>query len=564
MGEEREHSEGFISPDELHEEPLTGQPPPSLPRSSGTPGRARKEDRRVGMLMDGRFLVRRLVARGGMGKIYEAEQQPLGRRVALKVMDLGYAEDLDPDFQKRFFLEASTCAGLSHPNTIRVFDYGSTTEENGAETYYIVMEFIEGDTLLSVIDHAAPLDPLRVINIARQICGSLGEAHGQGVIHRDLKPSNVLLTQHGEQQDFAKVLDFGLVKLLAEDAEEMTKSGLFLGSPNYMSPEQIRSNRIDQRADLYSLGVILYMALTGNSPFKRNSSVNVLLAQLEDDPPPFGDFIEPGSIPNSLEWLVLTCLRKNPDHRFADVFELNRALKAVEAELRGQVPMLDLQLDATGRLLLPHAVDEAIQTVRWGPSGARLPTTPTVRKPPPVKDPIPSDGSLLSRRIRKESTGPTEAKARPRSRRRKRTAMERLLGSPVFAMFLGGLVVVLLASLVWLGGRFASDATVTEEPPPVVEEPAVARSDALQDLPMEKPAAATPAPTPALVRRPVAVTPRPTPVLRPAPSERETVRPTVVVEVATPAAPTPEPATEETPAPSNPSRGGDLRDPWDD
>ena len=565
MGEKREHSEGFIAPDELQEEPMSGGPPPSLPGASGERS-TRKKDRRVGLLMDGRFLIRRLVARGGMGKIYEAEQQPLGRRVALKVMDLGYAEDLDPDFQKRFFLEASTCASLSHPNTIRVFDYGSTKEENGAETYYIVMEFIEGETLLNVIDQAAPLDPLRVIHIARQICGSLGEAHAQGVIHRDLKPSNVLLTQHGEQQDFAKVLDFGLVKLLAEDAEEMTKSGLFLGSPNYMSPEQIRSNRIDQRADLYSLGVILYMALTGKSPFKRNSSVNVLLAQLEDDPPPFSDFIEPGSIPNSLEWLVHVLLAKKPGDRFADVYELNRALKAVQAEIRGQVPMLDLELDREGRLLLPHAVDEAIQTVRWGPSGARLPTSPTVQKPTPrPADPIPSDGSLLSRRIRKDAveTGTHADRPRHRSRRRKRTTVERMLGSPLFAMFLGGLVVVLLASLVWVAGQFATNRTATGPQDDPIEEGGTATE--LLDLPMAEPEAVvepTPVPAPVRTEAPLAEPVR-TPVRRP-PSERETVQATPAATAEPDATPAPEAESNETPAPTTKPRGGDLRDPWSD
>ncbi len=562
MGEEREPSEGFISPDELHEEPVAHRPPPSVTGPSST---KRKKDRRIGMLLDGRFLIKRLVARGGMGKIYEAEQQPLGRRVALKVMDLGYAEDLDPDFQKRFFLEASTCASLSHPNTIRVFDYGSVEEDTG-ETYYIVMEFIEGSTLLSVIDHDAPLDPLRVIHVARQICGSLGEAHGQGVIHRDLKPSNVLLTTHGEQQDFAKVLDFGLVKLLAEDAEEMTKSGLFLGSPNYMSPEQIRSNRIDQRADLYSLGVILYMGLTGKSPFKRNSSVNVLLAQLEDDPPPFDDFIEPGSIPNSLEWLVLTCLAKKPSDRFADVYELNRALKAVEAEIRGQVPMLDLQLDSSGRLELPHAVDEAIQTVRWSGSGPRPPSQQSVRKPPPVRDPIPSDGSLLSRRIRKDAS---EAKPRTRTehrtrgtRRRQRTALERLLGSPVFAMFLGGLVVVLLAAVLWIGAKVIQEqraAPTTTELPNPAETPAPAAAvPALEDLPATDPA--TPEAAPAGVET-ATPTPRPRPSTRPAPSQRDTVS-TAQPERATPAPD--EAESDPTPAPTNKPRGGDLRDPWGD
>jgi serine/threonine-protein kinase len=292
-----------------------------------------------------------------MGKIYEAIQQPLGRRIALKVMDLGFAEDLDPDFQKRFFLEASTCAKLSHPNTVRVFDYGSTGEEH--DTYFIAMEFIEGRTLLRLIEESAPLSPLRMIHIGRQICASLREAHEMGVIHRDLKPSNVLLTTHGEQVDFVKVLDFGLVKLMQEDAEEMTKTGLFLGSPNYMSPEQIRSDKIDQRSDLYSLGVLLYMGLTATSPFKRESSVKVLLAHLEDAPEPFSSILPKGLVPPSLEWVVMTCLQKDPERRFGSVAELSRALKACGAEIRGLTGPLQMSVEA-GRLMLSGEVSDLL------------------------------------------------------------------------------------------------------------------------------------------------------------------------------------------------------------
>lgn len=317
-----------------------------------------RRDARVGQILDGRFQITRLVARGGMGKIYEAIQEPLGRRVALKVMDLGFAEDLDPDFQKRFFLEASTCAKLTHPNTIRVFDYGSTGGES--DTFFIAMEFIDGATLLETIEEDAPLNPLRAIRIGRQICSSLREAHEMGLIHRDLKPSNVLLTTHGDQTDFVKVLDFGLVKLMQEDAEDMTKSGLFLGSPNYMSPEQIKADAIDQRSDIYSLGVLLYMGLTGVSPFKRESSVKVLLAQLEDPPEPFSEILPAGTVPAALEWVVMTCLQKDPSRRFATVSELSRALKACAAEIRGVIPSLEMRLE-DGKLILPQSTDLFLQ-----------------------------------------------------------------------------------------------------------------------------------------------------------------------------------------------------------
>ena len=349
-----------------------------VPAPPPKPARSARRDPLIGAVLDGRYEIKKLIARGGMGRIYSGEQSALGRRVALKVMDLGYSEDLDPDFQKRFFLEASTVAQLSHPNTIRVFDYGAD-----GDICYIAMELIEGMTLLQAIHEDAPFEAGRVLHIARQICGSLGEAHRKGIIHRDLKPSNVLLTRHGDVEDYAKVLDFGLVKLLREDAQEITRSGLFLGSPNYMSPEQIRATGVDQRSDLYSLGVILFMALTGKSPFKRNTSINVLLAQLEEAPPALIDVVPDTDASPALQWAVMTCLEKKPADRFATVDELNKALKACEAERRGDLggPLwLRLEAGVLVSGVVPPGRDvysiHGLRPPRGGP-GSELPTVET-------------------------------------------------------------------------------------------------------------------------------------------------------------------------------------------
>ena len=496
-------ADGVIDPDELREDDGNPPTPPyggSVPRpasynsagsfeasaggSAGSGGsyslgptgvKRPRSDALVGQTLDGRFKILRLVARGGMGRIYEAEQLPLGRRVALKVMDLTYAEELDPDFQKRFFLEASTCAQLSHPNTIRVFDYGNSDEE----TFYIAMEFIAGQTLLKIINEQAPLAPLRVIHVARQICGSLSEAHAQGVIHRDLKPSNVLLTQHGETADYVKVLDFGLVKLIREGEADITKSGLFLGSPNYMSPEQIRSNAVDQRSDIYSLGVLLYMCLTGRAPFQRDTSVKVLLAQLEDEPPPFSETLAPGQVPDALEWLVRTCLAKKAEERFASVDEMNRALRAIELEVLGQSEgPVELSLDAFGRVLLPEGMDLATASLRW--TGSQ----PSSDHPPIA--PVSSSGSLLSARPRREDPTPPpasetpaaapasgESSSRPRRSKVQRkpapTKAETLVAAPWFAALLGAAALGLLILLVFL----LRSVLAPSEPQPGGEEPEV-------------------------------------------------------------------------------------------
>jgi len=542
-------------------------------------------DPRVGTTLDDRFVVKRLIARGGMGRIYEAEQLPLGRRVALKVMDLGYAEDLDPDFQKRFFLEASTCAGLSHPNTIRIFDYGSTPDD----TYFIVMEYIEGETLLSIIDRLAPLPPQRVIHIARQICSSLAEAHGQGVIHRDLKPSNVLLTQHGEQHDFVKVLDFGLVKLMRDDAEEMTKSGLFLGSPNYMSPEQIRSNSIDQRADLYSLGVMLYMTLTAKSPFRRNTSVKVLLAQLEDPPPPFAEILPGHTIPPALEWVVMTCLAKSADERFANVTELSRALKTVSAQLNGELPTVQLELHE-GKLVLPPEFEAIVSSIRWSPDA------PVRGRSSLPADPIPSAGSLVSQRIRpedleQEQTGDRTGHSSRRRRGRKRGGLERLLSSRLLALFLTCMILVLLGVLAVLIVQLTPSPSSTVEEAPTEPLDSKPQTITIEDAPglesEQSPsrAEATEAQQAPPPRRtsPAKPEPRRTPRSQPPRSssssrERATSDSAAASRPLEPAETSsqPEPAeAEPTPTPraedeepdrssSFPDKQGDLRDPWAD
>src|SRR5579872_4666812 len=235
----------------------------------------------VGRVINERFKITGVIARGGMGKVYRAEQAPLGRVCAVKVLNPNYAGGQDPEFHKRFFLEASTAAKLTHPNTVTIFDYGRTEDD----IYFMAMEYLDGVTLHRAIRQAGFFPQERAAHIARQMCRALREAHELGVIHRDLKPANILLVEHGDEVDFVKVLDFGLVKNVSETragGEELTQAGLFMGSPKYMAPEQIRGDRVDTRTDIYALGIILYEMLTGKVPFDRPNSVNILMAHVKD------------------------------------------------------------------------------------------------------------------------------------------------------------------------------------------------------------------------------------------------------------------------------------------
>lgn len=324
--------------------------------ASPAPSAVKPTDPLVGQTLAGRFRVLELIDRGGMGKIFRAEQQPLGRVVALKTLDV---VDNTGEFKERFFLEAASCAKLSHPNTVRVYDYG----ESGG-SYFLVMEFLSGRTLHQAIKEDAPLEPLRAIAIARQICGALDEAHRSGIVHRDLKPQNIFLTEHGEERDFVKVVDFGLVKEMTSDSE-VSKAGNVLGSPMYMAPEQVEGTRIDQRTDVYALGLILYTMLAGQTPYKRGDSLSVMMQQVHKDPLPFAELDPRLDVARTLEQVVRTAIKKDPTERFATMRDLSQALKVAAAQIRGEFPPTPLEI-TKGRVRAPAGLEPTEEVSRSG------------------------------------------------------------------------------------------------------------------------------------------------------------------------------------------------------
>jgi serine/threonine protein kinase len=335
------------------------------------------DDPLLGRVLLDRFEIVAPIARGGMGRVYRAVQRPLGRPIALKVLDVRGVVATRSDFQRRFFLEAATAAKLHHPNTIVIFDYGVADDD----LYFIAMELVSGSTLAQVLRAEGPMEPRRAIHVVRQICGSLGEAHGLGVVHRDLKPSNVLLTRRGSDDDFVKVLDFGLVKVLGDDepGTELTQSGVMMGTPRYMSPEQITGRDVTAASDVYALGAVLFHVLAGRPPFDGESKFDIFAAHVGREPPALREVFPDHAVPPRLEALVRRCLAKDPRERFASLVEVERELVQCERALRTEAPS-----DLTGSAVAttPHRRGQ-------GPVESELAYAPTRVAPAPVA-PLPT------------------------------------------------------------------------------------------------------------------------------------------------------------------------------
>jgi serine/threonine-protein kinase len=278
-----------------------------------------------GTLVDGRYRVISRLGSGGMADVFLAEDQQLGRKVALKLLHRRFAED--PGFVERFRREAQAAAGLQHPNVVSVYDRGSHDD-----TYYIVMEYLPGRTLKQVIREEAPLDPIRAIEITIQILKAARFAHRRGVIHRDLKPHNVMVE---DDSDHIKVTDFGIARAGASD---MTETGSIMGTAQYLSPEQAQGHAVSAPSDLYSVGVVLYELLTGRVPFDAESAVTIALKHVSEAPVP-PSRLNP-NVPPELEQIVLWTLNKNPADRPADADQLIAALEHAKATIvsgtRGQ------------------------------------------------------------------------------------------------------------------------------------------------------------------------------------------------------------------------------------
>lgn len=301
--------------------PVVPRPVPSQPPAAGMHG----DDPRIGAVLLDRVRIIRPIARGGMGRVYLGEQMTMHRQCAVKVLDVRTGAPGDQaDFARRFLLEASVAAKLTHPNVVTIFDYGETPD--GA--CFIAMEYLDGRSLSDEIKALGRLPAERAISIAMQVARALRAAHGLGVVHRDLKPGNVYLVRREDEEDLVKVLDFGLVKQTTME-EELTHAGQVMGSPRYMAPEQAQGRSVDARADVYSLGAVLYAMLTGRPPFQKATELATIMAQINEPPPPIASVAPDAVLPRGLEALIMKCLAKTPEQRFASMEEVVAALRAI-------------------------------------------------------------------------------------------------------------------------------------------------------------------------------------------------------------------------------------------
>ncbi|HEY7234298.1 MAG TPA: serine/threonine-protein kinase [Gemmatimonadaceae bacterium] len=296
---------------------------------SAEPELAPAQDPLIGQLIADRYRILSRIGEGGMGRVYLAEHVRMGRKSAVKVINPALATTADA--VSRFNREAANACKINHPNVAQVYDFGETADG----TLYLAMEFIEGETLDAVIAREGSLPPARAAQITKQIADALYAAHHLDIVHRDLKPENVMIARHLDGTDWVKVVDFGIAKTIQRDgsgSQTVTMAGVSLGTPEYMSPEQLAGEKLDHRTDVYSLGLILFNALTGELPYPSMTSKETLVRRLTARPRALGEVRPDRSWPSGLQETLDRALAPEAADRFDSVAEFGRAVVRAAGE----------------------------------------------------------------------------------------------------------------------------------------------------------------------------------------------------------------------------------------
>jgi serine/threonine-protein kinase len=314
----------------------------------------------------GRYRLLAELGRGAMGVVYRAEDPMLSRTVAIKTINMVADPAERAEYEKRFYQEAKAAGGLSHPNVVTIYDIG-----HAGDVVYMAMEYVEGTELRDLLNRGR-IDAAVAVDILAQVAEGLAYAHARGIVHRDVKPANIMVPRDGP----AKIMDFGIARMRASDVK--TQTGMLLGSPKYMAPEQLLGGQVDQRCDIFSLGVVLYEALTGAPPFSGADITQVMYQIVHADPPPPSALNS--RVPPMLDLIAAKALAKDPAARYPDARELAADLRAC----RAQVAARTVAAEADDTIILaPAQADasrtEASQTLRIDPP----PVAPPPRTAPP-------------------------------------------------------------------------------------------------------------------------------------------------------------------------------------
>ncbi|MCH7789666.1 MAG: Stk1 family PASTA domain-containing Ser/Thr kinase [Acidobacteria bacterium] len=312
-------------------------------------------------IFGGRYELQRQLARGGMADVFLARDQTLDREVAVKVLFAEFASN--PAFVERFRREAQAAATLTHPNVVGVYDWG---EEN--DTYFIVMEYVEGRALSEILRTEGPIHPDRAAEIAIDVSMALDAAHRQGLVHRDVKPGNVLVSPTGE----VKVADFGIATAIAAGTDnDLTQAGQVMGTATYFSPEQAQGHKVDQRSDIYSLGIVLYEMLTGKPPFTGDTPLSVAYKHVQEKPRPLSELGV--NIAPSLEAIMMKAMAKDPERRYSGAAKLASDLRRYREGQHDLAPGAAAAGVAAGAAIAASGPEDQLTTVSPAAVGAVTP-----------------------------------------------------------------------------------------------------------------------------------------------------------------------------------------------
>jgi len=307
-------------------QPASAQHVVATPKSIAPP--PPRVDPYVGATIDGRYRIESVLGEGGMGVVYLARHKVIDKKVAIKVLRADLARE--KEITDRFLQEAKAASSIGNAHIIDISDFGELPD---GSTYF-VMEWLDGKSLSRALEETKPIPLVRLVHVARQIADALSSAHQRSIVHRDLKPENIFLIKRGAEQDFVKILDFGIAKV-STGTSKLTRAGSVFGTPHYMSPEQAAGAPVDSRTDIYALGVILYEMASGRVPFDADNFMGILTQHMYKAPVPIRALVPPQDVPPGLEAIVLKALSKKPEQRYQTMDELAQDLDKLT---RGMIP----------------------------------------------------------------------------------------------------------------------------------------------------------------------------------------------------------------------------------